>query len=76
VNFHLGGFSILNAVAGRDVTAEFDRYHDQGILNEDDYAALRIGRLVPERDSRLVGDHELVIRNLVFDITGKDQPLK
>jgi cytochrome b involved in lipid metabolism len=74
VDYHPAGFEIMKAVAGHDATSEFARYHSQALLNESDYAALKIGRVVPEVELADLRANEIVLHEWVFDTTSTFSP--
>ncbi|KAI0127640.1 hypothetical protein BJ170DRAFT_381277 [Xylariales sp. AK1849] len=68
VDFHPGGFNILKKLAGRNATLGYADYHTADLLNNTDYAALKIGRLIPELTSKQVGRYQIALHGWVFDI--------
>ncbi|KAI1864107.1 uncharacterized protein JN550_009127 [Neoarthrinium moseri] len=78
VDYHPGGLNILKDVCGRDGTSLFDKYHSSNLLAEEDYAALRIGRVIEERRANDIRRDEIVINDVVFNtkcFENEDLPL-
>ncbi|KAI0011442.1 hypothetical protein F4779DRAFT_573835 [Xylariaceae sp. FL0662B] len=70
LEFHPGGRGLLRSYYGRDATTAFSRYHREGLLEEDDYLPLKIGKIVPEMGLDGLEIHHIAIHGLVFNISG------
>ncbi|KAK9771750.1 hypothetical protein SCAR479_11538 [Seiridium cardinale] len=67
IDMHPGGRQVLIKYLGKEAT-EFTDWHDFDIM--DDYAELRIGRLVSDIPLVAVEKHQVVVHKWVFDISG------
>ncbi|KAI1497863.1 hypothetical protein F5X99DRAFT_432584 [Biscogniauxia marginata] len=73
LDFHPGGWRILQQWAGRDATEEFYKYHRHGLLMEEDYISLKIGKIVPEMTIAELQSNHITLKPWVFDISGLEE---
>jgi hypothetical protein len=71
MNNHPGGSQLLKKVYGRNGTEMFLANHASRLINEPKYAALKIGRLMEERQPEDIREDEIVLHSFVFRIRGK-----
>jgi cytochrome b involved in lipid metabolism len=74
VDNHPGGALAIQAVAGRDGTKEFSRHHGLDLMDKPEFAALKVGRYIEERDQGNVDEDEIVLHDLIFNISGERPP--
>ncbi|KAL0776035.1 hypothetical protein CaCOL14_007322 [Colletotrichum acutatum] len=71
MKLHPGGMEILQSVAGKDCTREFEQYHQSptgflGVTTHVYLERLQVGRIVPEQSPGVISPDQIVIRNQVF----------
>ncbi|KXH63392.1 hypothetical protein CNYM01_07775 [Colletotrichum nymphaeae SA-01] len=71
MKLHPGGMEILQSVAGKDCTREFEQYHQVptgflGVTTHVYFERLQIGQIVPEQSPGVISPDQIVIRNQVF----------
>ena len=71
IDNHPGGALAIQAVAGSDGTKAFLDNHDADLIDQPEFAALKIGRLIKERDPGVVDEDEIVLHDSIFNISGK-----
>lgn len=71
IDIHPGGALAIQAVAGRDGTKEFSRHHGLDLMDKPEFAALKVGRYIEERDQGNVDEDEIVLHDLIFNISGE-----
>lgn len=76
MKLHPGGMEILQSVAGKDCTREFEQYHQVptgflGVTTHVYFERLQVGRIVPEQSPGVISPDQIVIRNQVFSRKGE-----
>lgn len=66
---HPGGATILRQWAGQDSTIQFERYHGDADRCLAEYDYLRVGRVVPEKETYQLTDDELELNGHVYDVS-------
>ncbi|KAF4774271.1 cytochrome b5-like Heme/Steroid binding domain-containing protein [Colletotrichum scovillei] len=77
MKLHPGGMEILQSVAGKDCTREFEQYHQVptgflGVTTHVYFERLQVGQIVPEQSPGVISPDQIVIRNQVFSRKGTD----
>lgn len=71
IDNHPGGAVAIQPVAGRDGTKAFLEHHSLELLLDDpEFIACRIGRLVDERDEGDIDEDEIAIHGSIFNVSG------
>ncbi|KAK9416099.1 hypothetical protein SUNI508_09872 [Seiridium unicorne] len=68
LHYHPGGAKLFNSVAGRDGTDAYLAYHHSGLLDAPDIAALKVGRLIEEREPVDIRKDEIALHDSIFNI--------
>lgn len=76
MKLHPGGMEILQSVAGKDCTREFEQFHQSptgflGVTTHVYLERLQVGWIVPEQSPGVISPDQIVIRNQVFGQKGK-----
>lgn len=71
IDNHPGGAVALQSIAGRDGTKAFLEHHSLELLLDDpEFIACRIGRLVDERDEGDIDEDEIALHGSIFNVSG------